>query len=88
MMRFIDLWHIPSYRYIDEASVKDSEMFKLIFIIYFYKTLHQMAFKLLNVYKSPSNRQHTTCGESWKHISEHKQNAHNDWNRAQPISDY
>ena len=34
---------------------------------------------------SPSNRQHTTCGKDWKYISEHKQNAHNDRNRVQPL---
>ena len=34
---------------------------------------------------SPSNHQHTACGEDRKYISEHKQNAHNDGNRAQPL---
>ena len=32
--------------------------------------------------RSPSNHYHTACGEGQKYISEHRQNAHNDENKA------
>ena len=34
---------------------------------------------------SPSNRQHTACGEDRKYILEHKQNTQNNGNRAKPL---